>query len=287
MASHFTMFSFSLEDLTDDELAWCQRFEEYLEGVETGEIEPTEDDEFSSVLPDHGETPDYRAEVDAEERSVWLHADESGTPEHVVLYVQAFLKKFRPADFIGFEWANLCSRPLLDAFGGGAVLVTAQSAHYHSSSQWLSERVKELEATLAAEREFDRLIARIEHIGVDGVDGEGEPGMFAIEFESSQIGAPHLTGTGWLPDRETAEAVAAFILPMIDLIAEAMGEEVPEDERAYCYIVSAERGDDEEPAVFEQYHGDVFLVASAELNMLDDDQRRRLDKARPFLQKET
>jgi hypothetical protein len=40
---------------------------------------------------------------------------------------------------VAFEWSHDCSRPLTDAYGGGAVLITAKGIKTMSTRQWLRE----------------------------------------------------------------------------------------------------------------------------------------------------
>lgn len=41
---------------------------------------------------------------------------------------------------VGFEWADTCSKPRLDAFGGGAMFVTATEIRGMHTSRWLAEQ---------------------------------------------------------------------------------------------------------------------------------------------------
>ncbi len=83
-------------------------------------------------------SPSFEVEVDSD--GLWIHADEAGTPEHVVPLIQAYLQKFDPEGGIGFEWADYSDRPILDSFGGGAVWITATDAEWNSGSRWLADR---------------------------------------------------------------------------------------------------------------------------------------------------
>jgi hypothetical protein len=56
------------------------------------------------------------------------YSEDSGTPQDAANLVQEFLARFRSEDTLGFKWANTCSRPLVDAFGGDAVFITATSS---------------------------------------------------------------------------------------------------------------------------------------------------------------
>lgn len=82
----------------------------------------------------------FAASFEDDGRTLWVYSEDSGTPEDAATLVQEFLGRFRPDDTLGFEWANTCSRPLVEAFGGGAVFVTAEEQRWMGSGHWLAEQ---------------------------------------------------------------------------------------------------------------------------------------------------
>ena len=54
---------------------------------------------------------------------LWISSDEYGEPEHVLAFVIRCAEAFDLQGTWGFCWANTCSRPRLDGFGGGAQVV--------------------------------------------------------------------------------------------------------------------------------------------------------------------
>ena len=65
-----------------------------------------------------------------DEPHLWIYSAESGDLEHVAAIVQAFLKKFYPDQGFGLQWASTYSKPLIGAFGGGAMYVNAEGATF-------------------------------------------------------------------------------------------------------------------------------------------------------------
>ncbi len=142
MANYYTIFSFAVSTLTDVEAAWGRRAAAWLDA------DPDERDdmpELADVLDDPEGYSSFRAEVDDD--GLWIHSDESGSPHEAARLVQAFLATFRPDDAVGFEWSDACSRPILDAFGGGAMLVTATDIESTHTSDWVTERLAARSAT--------------------------------------------------------------------------------------------------------------------------------------------
>lgn len=158
MADYWTSFSFAITLNTTDERDWCTRAIAVLDGddpgtcVLTDENIATEDDctthEHEPPMPELAVVftePDwphvsFAAEVEDDD-GLWIHSDESGDVDEAARFVQVFLQKFRPDESVGFEYANTCSKPRLDAFGGGAALITAESIEFMHSGGWLSKRM--------------------------------------------------------------------------------------------------------------------------------------------------
>ncbi len=55
--------------------------------------------------------------------TLWLHSDEYGEPEHVIAFVMRCAAALDLGGVWGFSWSHSCSRPRLDAFGGGAHVI--------------------------------------------------------------------------------------------------------------------------------------------------------------------
>jgi len=83
------------------------------------------------------------ANFDVDEEGVWIH-DEDGyvEVEGVADVLQQWLILTDETDLpIAFEWANTCSKPRLDAFGGGAALIRKEGVEFLSTSSWIDDKV--------------------------------------------------------------------------------------------------------------------------------------------------
>lgn len=136
----------------------------------------------------------------------------------------------------------------------------------------------------------------IRSLGMMTESDQADDAWFAVDFNNVILGDPYLEGTGWFPDKDTAMGIANIILPILNAQAlqalkdnPRLGEvwTHPEDEagRSWCYLISAEKDGNDSPVVEEQYEGDVWFVASVELNMLSPEQQEMLDKIRAELNK--
>ena len=74
-----------------------------------------------------------------------IHDDVSGDVEHVIGFVLRLAEAFDLKDLWGFEHANTCSRPRIDAFGGGAHVIdlgTRKSVGWTSTNEWLAAALR-------------------------------------------------------------------------------------------------------------------------------------------------
>ena len=85
----------------------------------------------------------FNYETYQDDRSIWVHSDESGTPEDVV---EAFQQVMNELDFdvtTGFEWAVTCSKPRIGEFGGGCVVFSRYTADWWDSRTQLHNRLQQ------------------------------------------------------------------------------------------------------------------------------------------------
>jgi hypothetical protein len=72
---------------------------------------------------------------------VWITHDESANVEAIAEVLSEWLEspEDRPA-FVAFEYAFTASRPLLDAFGGGACYVSRTEVKFTTTGQWIEDQ---------------------------------------------------------------------------------------------------------------------------------------------------
>ena len=91
--------------------------------------DPPSDGFLLSVQPEHGGT------------QLWLRDDVTGDPERVIAFVLLCASEFALTGRWGFEWANTCSRPRFNAFGGGAHVLdlgTQKTVAWSDTNSWLA-----------------------------------------------------------------------------------------------------------------------------------------------------
>ena len=69
---------------------------------------------------------------------LWLHSS-SGGVDAMCAFIQHLLQSFDPSGCVTFEWSHDCSKPRVDAFGGGAAIITAENVKSMTTSEWLQK----------------------------------------------------------------------------------------------------------------------------------------------------
>lgn len=72
---------------------------------------------------------------------LWIRDDGYGDPEHVIRFIKLCATEFNLSGLWGFQYSNTCTRPRVNAFGGGAHvldLATGETVDWISTDGWLS-----------------------------------------------------------------------------------------------------------------------------------------------------
>ena len=91
-------------------------------------------------------------------REAWIHDYDVYPNINVVAGVLAEAQeKFKLDDVWSFEWSNDCTKPLLDAYGGGAVVVADGEVRWMTTGDWVARhegvvKTRRREEEEAAER---------------------------------------------------------------------------------------------------------------------------------------
>jgi hypothetical protein len=138
MANYYTNFSVvvALKDATE------QRYALDLAAKAVGHFWCESDQPPSTEIPDDFADllEDWSFEVDPDgDSGIWLHSD-SGGIDAACAYIKHLLKKFNSQSRVEFEWSHDCSKPRVNAYGGGAAVITAEKIATMSTSEWLRQQ---------------------------------------------------------------------------------------------------------------------------------------------------
>lgn len=127
MADYFTHFSCLLDVGTPQNAA--RALDLYNALTEAGAAEePPSEGFLVSIQPEHGGS------------QLWLRDDVSGDPERLIQFVKLCAAEFGLKGRWGFQYANTCSRPRLNSFGGGAHILdfgTGDTVGWIDTDGWL------------------------------------------------------------------------------------------------------------------------------------------------------
>jgi hypothetical protein len=133
MAEYFTHFSCVLDVGSPENAARALDLYNTLSAKGASEKPPSEGF-LLSIKPEYGGT------------KLWMRDDVTGDPERLIQFVKRCAVEFRLTGRWGFQYANTCSRPRLDGFGGGAHvldLATGETIAWTYTDGWLSETLSD------------------------------------------------------------------------------------------------------------------------------------------------
>ncbi|MEH3046681.1 hypothetical protein [Sphingomonas adhaesiva] len=128
MADYVTHFSCTLDVGTPDNAARALDLYNALSEDGASE-EPPSEGFLLSIQPEHGGT------------MLWMRDDGTGDPERLIAFVRRCAAAFALTGRWGFQYANTCSKPRLDGFGGGAHvldLATGETVGWTDTDGWLA-----------------------------------------------------------------------------------------------------------------------------------------------------
>jgi hypothetical protein len=139
MADYFTNFSLVICLANETEQAYALDLAHKASLAQQGDELPAD---FPKALVDMIE--DWHFETVADNSGtnygLWLHSIYGGV-DAVCLFIQHLLQKFDPQGKVSFEWSHDCSKPRVDAYGGGAAFITAQEIKTMSTAAWLNQQM--------------------------------------------------------------------------------------------------------------------------------------------------
>ena len=145
MADYFTNFSIIINLANEAEQAYALDLAHKASLVQQGDELPAD---FPKALVDMVE--DWQFETDADNsgtsHGLWLHSMYGGV-DAVCAFIQHLLQKFDARGRVTFEWSHDCSKPRVDAYGGGAAIITAKEIKTMSTSDWLNKQIARLPAS--------------------------------------------------------------------------------------------------------------------------------------------
>jgi len=137
MANYYTYFSLILR--LPDEAAQAYALEMATQAKRVNQHEETPD-KLPESLKETIENFVFETDADNSEGEwcIWLHSEYGGI-DAACAYIQHLLRKYDWHGRVAFEWSNDCSKPRVDAYGGGAAIITTRKIIGITTSEWLAK----------------------------------------------------------------------------------------------------------------------------------------------------
>jgi len=193
MANYNSMFSAAIPDLTPAEAEWI--------ATDLAPVDPwgLDEVELAAVLeraglPDLDETwPAFAWEIQSHSQGLelWLYAEDHWNADHVISFVGRFIERWRPEYVFTMTWADTCTKPHVDAFGGGWLVVTRDQVLSGTTGQAVQEALDRLGGAYRAAHQY--LVVEVDSGVVDTprvfdtraqLDGYLEEWARAVGYES-------------------------------------------------------------------------------------------------------
>lgn len=147
MANCYSQFSEMIENVTPEEAAWIETILR-LDPLEGDDLERlVKELEIDGKTFDFDGWPNFEWSTKGEDKgSLWLYSEENYTEEHLIAFVQAFLKRFRPDYIFRMSGAGTCSRPRVGEFGGFWLVISANKVVGGSTWDAAHTAAEEMEA---------------------------------------------------------------------------------------------------------------------------------------------
>lgn len=138
MADYWSSLSVAIELDTEEQV---KKAMELFEQFEDGKFPELYDD------PDWTNTGCLAKIPTGEPTTFWLHNNESANLENLATFLAFLVDKLGIDEPIGVEWANGCSKPRLDAYGGGAFVVCRGcETRWLNTNMWMDQTAEEMKA---------------------------------------------------------------------------------------------------------------------------------------------
>ncbi len=147
MANNYTMASF-LVPMTKAQVQWVIDAEKHLENRAYGMTEELPPAPYVSLVERLREQDlEYSGFEHCEETKdgLWIAGMESFNPEYAAILLHEWMLAFDiKSRAVSFQYAETCSKPRCDEFGGGAVVVSHAGFEFLNTASWVERTVNAL-----------------------------------------------------------------------------------------------------------------------------------------------
>jgi len=144
MANNYCQYSIAVSIHNRAERAWLLSHT----SIDPEELEEKELEKFCALFEltksdvlDWG-WPPGTVDIDEHADEAYFYEEEGANLDIVASFISTFLREHNRKDVVLLQWADSCSKPRTDEFGGGAIAISADGYEIESTS-FLAQLVKE------------------------------------------------------------------------------------------------------------------------------------------------
>jgi hypothetical protein len=191
MANNYSYFSETIGDLTPAEMEWIETVL-FIEPFEGGDVKCKE--AVSALIDKLGveelefeSWPGFEWEIDGslsmQDNNLYFDTDP------LFIFIQSFIRKFRPDMIFSMTWADVCDQPRIGEFGGGWAVITKDAVHCDNTWSAAKACVSDIERERkdpAVLDEFHKIKPHLSHM--DCLEIANYAGSESITVECTKCG---------------------------------------------------------------------------------------------------
>lgn len=139
MADYFTKFSLILELPNEAAQMHALALAHQAHRIQQDDEPPGD---FPASLAEFVEDWAFETDAETDGWGIWIHSEYGGI-DAVCAFIQHLLLTFDTGGRLTFEWSQDCSKPRVDAYGGGAAIITAEEIQTICTAQWLEQHTSD------------------------------------------------------------------------------------------------------------------------------------------------
>jgi hypothetical protein len=170
MANNYSQFSEAIEEITPEEAAWINRVL-HLDIEDKTDLAQLKKELVLKGDHDLDMWPYFEWALEGKDgSSLWLYSEEGLIEDHLIWFMQAFIRKFRPDFIFSVTGSATCSKPRIGEFGGWWLVISKHDVQGGNTWDATHNAAKEIQARMPdpeKEHLWKRIEARFSSEGLD------------------------------------------------------------------------------------------------------------------------
>lgn len=144
MANNYTQFSVALEGLSQEALTFAQDVWEQMRDLEDDVETESEAGEGAAARRIIDRSEGFCNDLVIQHGTLYISHDETGDVDQAVGFLREVLAFADDDRLVTLQWADICSKPRPDEFGGGAVVFSRHGEKWMTTYDWAGKMYRDL-----------------------------------------------------------------------------------------------------------------------------------------------